>query len=161
PGAGLVDVRREAVEAHSEIGTEAGAAGIEPLQDSALEQMREELLGNVLGVLGRQAPRAPEMLVDGSPVGGDQRFPGLATHVRVGCVEGADDGVAGGWERSDAGTRRRSVWSHGHAARVRGKEAEWGSRWNRNGDSRLHKVGSEPQSLRRSPLRSIAMPCAP
>jgi hypothetical protein len=92
PAGGLALVGDEAVEARAQVRAEARASGIEAVEEALLEGEREEALREVLGVLFGRAPFQAQVLVDGLPVGRDQRFERAPAGVGVTAPRRPDDG---------------------------------------------------------------------
>src|SRR5581483_10437656 len=67
----LVAIDEEVVERGAEVGPEAALPGVEPLEELAREEMREEALDRILAVLDRE-PLAPCVEIERLPVSGEE-----------------------------------------------------------------------------------------
>jgi hypothetical protein len=92
PVGGLALVGDEAVEARAQVGAEARPFRVEAIEEALLEGESEEALREVLGVLLGRAPFQAQVLVDGLPVGRDQRFEGAPARVGVRAPRRPHDG---------------------------------------------------------------------
>ena len=92
PVGGLALVGDEAIEARAQVGAEARPSRVEEIEEALLEGEREEALREVLGVLFGRAPFQAQVLVDGLPVGRDQRFERAPARIGVTAPRRPDDG---------------------------------------------------------------------
>src|SRR5258708_5371458 len=81
----------EAVDAQPQVGAQPAFGGIVFGQEVALEQLREKSLGQVLRVVRGTVPAETDILVNGLPIGGEQRFEGAGLFGGIVAAGSVDD----------------------------------------------------------------------
>ena len=87
------------------------SAGIGAVEELPREQVREESLGEVLGVVRRFAA-PPDVTINRQPVGAAEKFQGLAAVILAG-LRREHDAPAGGGENLFPGGRLKVFVDHG------------------------------------------------
>jgi len=92
--AGTILIGNQMIDAGAQKRAEAGARGIEITEQVFFKEAREEVLGQILRVLGRFAPTQPDVFVDGLPVGSEQNVEGAGALIGFGAARSDDGGPA-------------------------------------------------------------------
>jgi hypothetical protein len=122
---GALVVGGVSVEAGEQKGAEASLGGVEASEPALLEGGGEEALREVLGALVVGPPLRPQVPEDRPPAGTHQSLEGARALVRIGALDGEDDGAVGlgkGQGAGDSPMPRRRRGIQGLGATVVGEE---------------------------------------